>query len=157
MNLNTSRHLRAFAIAAVPLFLIAGAAFASSAHSSLTTDPTSGPKAESTDAPGATGSPVLERAADETKAPEAIESSEPTKAPEASESSEPTKAPEANESSEPTKAPEVNGADLDKDKDKDLQTSPGALSAPDSSKTSGKDGGFSGNVGVAFGHGGGRR
>jgi hypothetical protein len=155
MNLNSSRYLRSFAIAAVPLLLIAGAAFASSSHPAVVTDPTSGHAAKATDALDATKSPVVEHAPDGSGAPEAKESSEPTKAPEASESSEPTKAPEASESSEPTEAAETNDQDSSKDQDLDKAPEaggPGASNAPVAPQDPDKDGGFSGKDGGFSGH-----
>jgi hypothetical protein len=143
MNLNSSRYLRSFAIAAVPLLLIAGAAFASSSHPAVVTDPTSGHAAKATDALDATKSPVVEHAPDGSGAPEAKESSEPTKAPEASESSEPTEAAETN--------------DQDSSKDQDLDKAPeaggpGASNAPVAPQDPDKDGGFSGKDGGFSGH-----
>jgi hypothetical protein len=126
--MNVTRHMRAFVIAAVPLFLIAGAAFASSGHPSLVTDPTAGPTAASTDT-SATGTAVVVHSPDETKAPEASESNEPTKAPDPNESSEPTKAPKASDL-DASQAP-------DKDGDRGL---PGSSALPTSADKDGDKG-----------------
>lgn len=117
--MNISRYVRSFAVAAIPLFLIAGAALAASGHVSLVSDPTSGPAAGSTEAAGVSGNPVLEG----TKESEASESPEATKAPGANESAEPSRAPEANESAEP-KA--TGSMDNDSSKDKDGDAAHGA-------------------------------
>jgi hypothetical protein len=130
MNLNTTRHLRAFAIAAIPLFLIAGAAFAESGHVSLLSDPTSGPTAGATEAVGASGSPVVAPTSDEKEL-------------KASESPEATKAPEANESAEPSKAPEAS--ESDSAKDQDVDEGPGASAGTQQGEGEGRSGGGSGD------------
>jgi hypothetical protein len=135
MNLNTTRHLRAFAIAAIPLFLIAGAAFAESGHVSLLSDPTSGPTAGATEAVGASGSPVVAPTSDEKEL-------------KASESPEATKAPEANESAEPSKAPEAS--ESDSVKDKDVDEGPGASAGTQQGEGDGRS---SGGNGDGDGHG----
>ncbi len=166
MNLNTSRYLRSFAIAAFPLLLIAGAAFASSSHPTVVADPTAGNSAKPTDAAGATKSPIVEHVPDASGAPEANESSEPTKAPEASEKPEPTKAPEASEKPEPTKAPEMGDMDdgpaasasapIGHD-DGDFDKAPGTGGLPGGPNGSDKDAGFPGKLGAFPGGFGGHR
>lgn len=174
MNLNTSRYLRSFAIAAFPLLLIAGAAFASSSHPTVVADPTAGHTAKPTDAAGATKSPVVEHVPDASGAPEANESSEPTKAPEASESSEPTKAPEASEKAEANEAAETGDRDAGKDMDMDdgpaasasatighddgdFDKAPGTGGQPGGPNGSDKDAGFPGKLGAFPGGFGGHR
>ncbi|MGZ6268516.1 MAG: hypothetical protein ACXWNR_08170 [Candidatus Limnocylindrales bacterium] len=165
MNLNASRYLRSFAIAAFPLLLIAGAAFASSNHTTVVADPTAGHTAKPTDAAGATKS-LVEHVPDASGAPEANESSEPTKAPEANEPSEPTKAPEASEKPEATEAAEMGDIDdgpaasasatIGHDDD-DFDKAPGAGGQPGGPSGSDKDAGFSGKLGTFPGGFGGHR
>ena len=147
MNLNTSRHLRAFAIAAVPLFLIAGAAFASSGHPSVAVDPTSGPKAESTDIPGATGSPIVERTPDAARSPEVNESSEPTRAPDATDKNS-AKDKDLGEGPAASATAMTGHVDNDGGKGRpEASNSPEPSRSPEPSNAPVRDGGFTGHDG----------
>jgi outer membrane biosynthesis protein TonB len=112
-------HLRSVALAGVAGFLVAGAAFATSATfqypKSHTLDGNlagnENPLAtqEPTEAPGVlepTDAPATSEAAEPTGAPEATETAEPTESPEPTETAEPTRPPEATETPEPTETAE---------------------------------------------------